>query len=317
MALVTNAFATYDATANREDLTNAIYNIAPTDTPVMSAIARETARNTLHEWQTDTLATATTSNRGLEGDVITRAASTATTRHSNYTQIFRKNATVTHTQRDVDHAGMADMLAYQVAKKAKELKRDIETTILANQGRNVGTTTTARVLRSFNSWLSTNASRGSTGSHATASNTAALDDATNSRTLTETLFDSVLASCWDAGGDPKMVVCRAGNKQIISDFTGRSAGRFNVPVNTIQASADVYVGDFTRLDLVPDRFVRARDVYLLDPEYASLAYLGGGVNQYDLGKVGAADTTVLEAELTLVVKNEAAHGLIADTLATI
>lgn len=314
MTLVTGGFTTYQAVANREDLSNAIYDISPTDTPFMSAVARVSATNVLHEWQTDSLAAATTANAQLEGDIVTRVTSAPTVRVTNVTQIFMKNAGVSHTQQNVDHAGVSNYLAYQVAKKSKELKRDIETVLLANQGAIVGGDTTARTLRSMNSWLATNTARSTGGVDATLTSAASAESTTgNLRAITEAIFDTVLASAWAAGGDPTMVICRAANKQLISDFTGRANTRDVVQKNTIQAAAGLYAGDFSTLTLVPDRFCRARDVWFVDPGMAAVAYLGGGFNQYDLGKTGAVDSTVIEAELTLEMRNEAAHGLIADS----
>ena len=64
MAVPTNTRLTFSAIGIREDLSNIIYNIAPTETPFLSGCGRETADNTNFEWQTDTLATAA-ANRAL------------------------------------------------------------------------------------------------------------------------------------------------------------------------------------------------------------------------------------------------------------
>ena len=138
MAQPTNAFDTYDAIGIREDLQDVIYSIAPTETPFMSAAAREQIKNTLHEWQTDSLASAATNNAVIEGDEATLDASTATSRIGNFTQIMDKTVVITGTQEAVDKAGRASELAYQIAKKSKELKRDIEATLLTNQARVAG-----------------------------------------------------------------------------------------------------------------------------------------------------------------------------------
>jgi hypothetical protein len=45
----------------------------------------------------------------------------------------------------VDKAGRKSEKAYQMAKAAAEMKRDIETIITANQGQTAGNATTARV----------------------------------------------------------------------------------------------------------------------------------------------------------------------------
>ena len=132
MTQVENAFDTYEAIGNREDLINQIYDISPTKTPFLSGTARNTASATLHEWQTDALVAAASDNAQLEGDEVTRAASLPTTRLNNSCQISRKDATVTGTQDVVDKAGRTREMAYQMMKRTKELKRDMESSLLAN-----------------------------------------------------------------------------------------------------------------------------------------------------------------------------------------
>ena len=122
MTLETNAFTTYLAKGNREDLTDVIYRISPTDTPFLSGIDKETASATYHEWQTQALATASSSNAQIEGDAATADAATATVRLGNYTQIARKIPRVTGTQQAVDHAGRGSEMAYQEMLKGLELK---------------------------------------------------------------------------------------------------------------------------------------------------------------------------------------------------
>jgi hypothetical protein len=73
----------------------------------------------------------------------------------------------------------------------------------------------------------------------------------------------------------------------------------------------VYVSDFGNISIVPNRFMRSRDALVLDPEYAALAYLRP-FQTNDLAKTGDSERTQILAELTLEVRNEAAHGLAAD-----
>lgn len=312
MAAVTGSFKTYDAVANREDLTDAIYNISPTDTPFMSAIGRSKAQNVLHEWQTDSLAAASTSNAVVEGDEVSRTTSAPTTRVQNYCQISRKDVTVAGTQRAVNHAGIKDMLAYQFAKKSKELKRDMESILLTNQGMNGGDATTARKLRSLNSWLSSNTNRGTGGANATAA-TAGATDATagSTRAFSESILKDVVQKCYISGGEPSLLMVGPVNKQKVSDFTGRTQARQNIDRERIQGAASLYASDFGDLKVVPNRFQRERDAWLVDPDMASVAYLRP-FTTFDLAKVGDADSKVILVEYTLQMKNEAAHGLAAD-----
>ena len=155
MAIVTNTFQTFTAIGNREDLSDIIYNISPTDTPFMSSIGKEKAEGTLHEWQTDALAAAAT-NAQVEGDEIAFTAVTPTSRINNRTQISRKSVIVSGTQDTVNTAGRNQELAYQISKNAKELKRDMELVLCNNQSAAVGSASAARTSSGLASWIQTN-----------------------------------------------------------------------------------------------------------------------------------------------------------------
>ena len=156
MAQPSETFDTYDSIGEREDLSDVIYNISPTDTPFLSSAAKTQATAVLHEWQTDSLASAVTNNAVIEGDEATADAVAATTRLSNSSQILDKVVTITGTQEAVDKAGRASEIAYQVAKKAKELKRDLESSLTSNNAEVTGSASAARVLGGLGSWVATN-----------------------------------------------------------------------------------------------------------------------------------------------------------------
>ena len=313
MTKVTSAMATYDVTTNREDLTDAIYRITPEDTPVTAAIPKVKATAVLHEWSTQALSSINTTNARLEGDALTRAASTAPVRRQNYCQISSKDATVTGTQRATNPAGIDDMMAYQMSLKSVELRRDMEAIILGNTGQNAGNTTTARTLRSLNSWFSGNAVRGgSTAADATAATAAALDaTAGGIRTLTEALLKSAILLAYTDGGNPNMVSVGPFNKQIISGFTGRSSQQQIVSGNTILAAADVYKSDFGDLKIIPNRSQRERDVWIIDPTKLAIASLRMFEAQ-ELGRVGDAVTRDIICEYTLENRHPDAHAAVLD-----
>lgn len=306
MAKVTNAFDTYSATSNREDLANVIYNIAPTDTPVMSAAGRKNVSNVTFDWQTDTLASATATGV-LEGDVLSQTATTATTRESNVCQINRRDATVTGTQEASNPAGAGNsQLAYSMSMRSKELKRDMETALCGKQNKTAGNATTARATRGVESWISTNASRGTSG----ANSSGAVTDGTQ-RVFTEAMLKDVLQDCFDNGAEPSLLVVGGFNKQKVSGFTGRSSARQMIDANTVEASVDIYSSDFGDLKVVPSRFSRARSALVLDPNYVSVAFFRD-FNTYELGKTGDATTRAIQAEWGVCMHEEAAHGIVAD-----
>ena len=312
MTKVTGALATYDVTTNREDLVDAVYRIAPADTPFQSAIPRVKASAVLHEWSTQALGSINTTNARLEGDALTRAASTAPARRQNYCQISSKDATVTGTERAVNPAGIDDMMAYQMSLKSLELKRDMEAILLGNTGQVAGNTTTARTLRSFNAWISGNGSRGTNGADSTAATAAATDGTTGDlRALTETLFKDAILDAYTDGGSPNLVLVGPGNKQVFSTFTGRAVSQVIVAKDEIDGAAELYRSDFGVLKVVPNRSQRNRDCWLVDTDKVALAGLRLFEPQ-EIGRVGDAVTRDIISEYTLEMRHPDAHALIAD-----
>jgi len=316
MAIVTNTFTRYSAIGIREDLSNVIYNISPEETPFISNVSRENVKNTYFEWQTDALDAASSSNAALEGDDISSfSAVTPTARVGNYTQISRKDVIISGTLESVDKAGRRSELTYQLAKMGAALKRDMESSLLANQAAVAGNTTTARRTAGLPAWLTSNTNFGTGGADPTVGSTptAARTDGTQ-RAFTEALLKDVIAEVWTSGGTPKMLMVGAFNKQAASAFAGIATKFRDVPAGQqaqIIGAADVYVSDFGTVNIVPNRFQRARDAFVVDPEYASLAILRP-IQQTELAKTGDAEKRLMLVEYGLKVSNQAAHGIVAD-----
>ena len=312
MAIVGNTYTRYSAIGIREDLSNVIYNISPEETPFISNIGRESVKNTYFEWQTDSLAAASASNAALEGDDISSfTAVTPTSRVGNYTQISTKNVVISGTLEAVDKAGRRSEMTYQLAKLGSELKRDMESALLANQSPVAGNTTTARRTAGLPAWIKTNTSFGTGG--ADTSGVAARTDGTQ-RAFTEALLKTVIQKVWTSGGTPKMLMVGPFNKTAASGFTGIATRYRDVPAGQqaqIIGAADVYVSDFGTVNIVPNRFQRDRDAFVVDPDYASLAVLRP-IQKMDLAKTGDAEKALLLVEYGLKVNNEAAHGIVAD-----
>ena len=310
MAQPADTFSTYDAVGNREDLADIIDMISPTDTPFLNGIAKTTATSTKTEWQTDALAAASGTNAVIEGDDATTDASTATTRLFNYTQISDKVARVTGTQRAMDSAGRADEMAYQVMKRAKELKRDVETSLLANNAQVAGNDTTARETGGIGSFIATNDDFGGSGASPTGDGSDARTDGTQ-RAFTESQLKSVLASCWDAGGEPDTIMVGSFNKQAASAFSGGATRTIESGEKKLVNAIDVYVGDFGDLVIVPNRFMRSRDCLVLEMDKFKFATLRD-FEKSELAKTGDTDREQLLVEYALVSSNEAASGGVFD-----
>jgi hypothetical protein len=310
-------YQTYTAIGMREDLSDVIYNISPTDTPFFSSIGKTKATAVLHEWQTDSLAAASLSNFAVEGATASDATMSPTTRVGNRTQIAQKTIKISGTLQSVDKAGRKSEKAYQLAKASSEIKRDMETSVLSNQIAANGDSSTARKLGGLQAWLNTNYSGGTDGVAGSLGTTARVNG--TNRTFTEALLQSVVKSVYAAGGNPKVLMVNPAHKQVVSAFTGIAAQRFMAPSNaptTIISAADVYLSDFGAISIVPNRFMTSTNscdetAFVLDPDMAAIAYLRP-FQTNELAVTGDNESTQLLAEYTLEVKNQAAHGIIAD-----
>jgi len=318
MSIVTNTFTTFDAKGIREDLSNIITNIAPEETPYMSNIGRESISNSLFEYQTDTLAAAA-ANKQIEGDdVASFDAVTATVRLQNYAQISRKTIILSATEEVVNKAGRRSELAYQIAKRSAELKRDQEFTMLNNAVAAAGSTSTARGTASLGAFLKTNVDKASDGtnpSYTTLPSSARTDGTV--RTFTETILKNVIQQVWSAGGAPKILMTGPVNKQRVSGFSGIASSRFNINGGekpaTLIGAVDLYVSDFGTVAVIANRFQRERDAWVLDPEYAKMTVLRP-YQQIELAKTGDAEKRMLLVEWGHKVLAENAHGLAADLI---
>ena len=318
MGVTANTNETYDVSTIKEDLQDAMISISPTDTPVMSAIGRRNVDNTYFEWGVVSLAAASTANRVIEGESAPgNDAPTNAVRQGNYTQISDKVVEVSDTANAVNGAGDAQTTAKQIAYKLKELKRDMESMLCDNVAGSAGASGTARSSAGLPAFLRTNANRGTSGADGTTSGSgdagyvdAAATDGTQ-RAITEALLKSVIADCWTQGAEPSVVICGPSQKQTISAFTGNATRFKEAEDSKLNAAIDVYISDFGELQIVPSRFSRSRDVLVLDPNYARVAYLKP-TSQKPLARTGHAERRLISVEFGLQVDNEAAHGVIAD-----
>lgn len=312
MAQFAETFDTFDAIGAREDLQDKIFDISPTETPFISGIGRRGATQHYHEWQTDSLATAT-HNPAVEGDQFAGTAITATTRVGNYTQEQVKEITVTDRARATDMAGRADELSYQLAKAGKEMKRDMEVTATNEQGSVAGSSSVAGECAGAEAWISTNHNH-ATGSTAGFSGGTVADvtDGTP-RAFTDTLLDDAIQDAWTQGGNPRMILVGAKNKVVASGFGGIATNFKNVNSGqaTIVAAADLYVSDFGEHSIVPGRFNRDRTALILDMEMWEIATLQQ-MHTNPIAKIGTAERRQLVVDWTLVSKNEAASAKVPD-----
>ncbi len=331
MAQVANTYETYDVGAaggNREELADKIYQITPEETPYLSLIGRKPAVSVHPEWLVDTLDAIDTANNQPEGNDWTFSAITPPSRVGNYTQISDKKIIISRTQDKTSKAGRKSELAREIAKKGVALRTDMEAIVLGNQASTAGTGNgaTNRKLGGYRAWLATNDSLGSGGSSGGFNtSTSVVDAATNGtqRAFTKTILDAVILSTYNAGGSPKTLMVSPYVKTVFSTFMSDAnvaEQRFATPQKsqtTIVAAADMYLSDFGTISVVPNRQMAragatvARNAFLIDPRMVSLGVFDD-IKLEKPAKTGDAEKRVLVTEYTLLVSNEAAHGVAAD-----
>jgi len=135
-----------------EDFEDVIFNVSPTDTPMLTMAKRITANARYHQWQTDSLAAAA-ANAKEEGADAGYATATAPTTLGNYCQISTKTVDISRTLDIVKKYGRKSEVALQLMKRGKELKRDMEFTICRNQA---SVNATARATAGWECMISTN-----------------------------------------------------------------------------------------------------------------------------------------------------------------
>jgi hypothetical protein len=320
MPKVTNAFTTYQAVGNREDLSNVIYNIDPFDTPVMSAIRRRNVKNRLFDWQTEFLPTVNLANAQVEGFVLANSPAQPTIRQNNVAQISERDATVSGSQEEADAAGKGSEMAHQMAMAAKVLKSDVESILCSRQARNDGNDTgpAARVTEAFSHWLGRAKDKLGATSGAIAPGTSITGLPTLATdafaapgtpvTITEAMLGDAMQKAYTNGASPTLWVVPPGPKRTISSFVGRSTTQVLVGKTEVVSTVDVIATDFGRVKVIPSRWVPVDVGLLIDQDYAAVAFYRS-FRQYMMARTGDAETRMLVVEWGFECRNSLAHVL--------
>lgn len=297
-----------------EDFEDVIFDVSPTDTPMLTMAKRKKATARYHQWQTDSLAAAN-SNKAEEGADASYATAAQTTTLGNYCQISTKTVDISRTLDIVNKYGRKSEVALQLMKRGKELKRDMEFTICRNQA---SASTTARATAGWECMISGNLVRANSAQttdysvrgFSAASWTAPEDGSVV--TFIEADLVSALGLAWDDGGDPSVIMMSKKNKNLFNAFAG-IATKFNEVKGTSQAvvsgAADLYVSSYGNHSVKLNRYMRDTAVFCLDPEYISVAYLDG-IKKTPMAKTGDSERYLLTVEYCLVSDSQDAHATI-------
>lgn len=318
MSVPTNTLQTFTQIGRKEDVSNMIFNIDPEETPAVSGIKKTKATNTAHEWQIDSLDTAST-NAKVEGDDATFYATVVTTRLKNFCQILSKGVRVSRTARVSATYGRTDELTYQLDKRMAELKRDLELQVTQNSAATTGAASTAAKFAGMESWIASNyttcgSAEATTPGQVSGYVNTAPTDSSSAGAITQALLESVIQQAWTAGGDPGVIMVCGRGKVKISGFTG-IATRFQDVGSSAQANlvtgVDLIKTNFGLKSVVPNRFMRTSVVLVLDMKMWALATFDAFQIQ-KLAKTGDADQYQIIGQYTLESRNEKASGKVSD-----
>lgn len=316
---------TYNQNGDAEDFENVIFDVSPTDTPLISLAKRKSATQKIHYWQMDEL-DAATHNPVVEGADATYATVTPTVELGNYCQIIRRTFDVSGTQEAIKKYGRRSEIQRLAVKKMKEWKRDVEKSAVGSQVANVGSAASARAMAGLEAWITSNSGN---AFKLAASSLHSTDTFTNgipvtaithgsTTTFTEAALKSALELAWNDGGDPSVLMMRPGNKNYLDSFAG-VATKYNEVKGANQATiigaADIYVSSFGNHSVVLNRYMSLDTVLCIDPDYVSFAWLRPAKME-TLAKVGDGERRMIIGEGTLVVDNPFAHAKVVDLNAT-
>lgn len=314
------------AVSNREDLTDVLTILAPEETPVLSSASKTKASSTFVEWTVDKLADPVSTGISEGADVTAftdKFASRA--RLGNYVQKFRRDYMVSDLQEAVDSVGPAKV-AQAEAKAIREIKRDIEKTLLSDNDRSAedGAGTPYK-LRGLGRWIG-----GSDSDVPSDYRTPAGSVSTAGANLTETQLNTLIRSVYEQIGSTQnlTLVADTNLRTQISDFarfangtTDAGTDQYIRTVNTdmgnstIKLSVEIYQSDFGTVTIVNSNPKCSNDTtnldegYLVNPEYYGIHDLIP-MGSTRLPNMGGGERGYVDCSLTLGVYHPAAHGKI-------
>lgn len=309
------------AVSNREDLLDVLTILAPEETPVLSSAPKSKASATFVEWTVDSLSAPVTTGVAEGSDVTAFTDKFAgRARLGNYVQKFRRDFMVSDLQNAVDSVGPAK-IAQAEAKAVREIKRDIEATLMSNNDRSVEDGgSTVYGLRGLGDWID---SAGPADVPAAYRTPAASISASGA--ITETVFNNLITSIYRVTGTTNSLTLVADTalRRVISDYARTSGSTdysvrqvtYNGEVSTIKLAVEMYESDHGMVSIVNMNPDCAPDTsnkdtgYLINPDYYGVAELIS-LGSTRLPNLGGGDRGYVDSTLTLLVKHPGAHGKI-------
>jgi hypothetical protein len=287
-------YTTYDQVGKKEDVSDIITDITPTDTPFFTMIRSEKVNARTFSWLEDSLAAAA-NNAQVEGADATMATLTDATERTNNTQILHKAFQVSATADAIGTYGRAKETAYQLGKALKEIKRDLERAYVGVDNAAVaGTSSVAREMDSATQQISTSVDAGANATDA----------------LTEAKLLELGEDCFNNGSDPSVFMIKPADAQIVAGFSAASGRNREIAqgrnlVNVI----DLYVSPYGEYKVVLNRHQITTHAFLIDPSMWRSCVLRP-FSRTLLASAGDSEKHFVVGEYSLKHMNYAADGMI-------
>jgi hypothetical protein len=308
------------AVSNREDLLDVLTILAPEETPVLSSANKSKASSTFVEWTVDSLDSPSTDGVSEGADVTTFTDKFAgRARLGNYIQKFRRDYMVSDLQESVDSVGPAK-IAQAEAKAIRELKRDVEATLISTNDRSVENGAGQSYgLRGLGDWLD---SAGPTDVPSDFRTPASSIHASGA--FDETVLNDLITSIYRVTGSTNnlQLVADTALRRKISDFArlgDQTATVRNVNYNggdaTIKLSVEMYQSDHGVISIINMNPDCAPDTtnkdtgYIINPEYFGIAELIP-MGSTRLPNLGGGERGFVDCALTSLMYHPGAHGKI-------
>jgi hypothetical protein len=303
-----STFVSYEQNGKKLSFANWISNLSPQEVPFCSMTGKESIQQTLFQWQTDTLAPVA-ENAVIEGSAAPSEALSSTTVVNNITQILRKVVQVSDTANTLANYGRGKELQYQMEKKGKEIKRDLEFALL-NQGAKVdGDAGTARKTAGYPGLVAAlGVADADTGAIVN-------KDVLVDGTLTEVDLFDITYELYIAGSSANIIMFHPKHATFFSALQERSGAEGNrqrIFENTTKFA--VYVSTVVdplgqEYKLVPNRWMPEESIYFFNPSDWTQMVLRAP-SRTKLAKDGSYEKWMIEMEVGLRHRNPFASGIL-------
>lgn len=291
---------TFDLVGIKEEVSDYISMIDPTDTPFLTSIGSEKVSNTLYQWQEDQLR-AVAKNTALQGADATDSTRDQPTMRSNGTQILTETFKVSGTADAIKLYGRDTVTARETMKTGKLLKMDLEHSLVGTAQTYVAA---AEAVAGEFAGVQAQIAAGTTLDVEVAG-------AGVNTGLTEANVIAVHQLMYDEGSDASILMVKPSDTVVIAGWAALSerTRELGGDAKKITNAVTIYESPFGTVRVVKNRRMRVSDALMYDAKNWKLATLRPWFRE-KLARTGDADRYQVLGEFGLKHTNRLASGIV-------